>query len=529
MHAAEKSAPVGRSMIGVHLTPPAWVEWLITRMNVLDAWLSGAAVLDPTCGDGRFLLSLIRGGVARGIAPDRLPLGRLFGIEREGRFRNMFLRRVEEEFGVDFPGHNFVTADLFFSRHHPSADILVGNPPWRNFVDLPGRYKERLKPLFAEYGLISTKRSLLLGGSRIDIAALVLAKAIRDHLRPGGRAYFFLPLSLFFNEGAHEGFRRFDTGGVGYALEALYDFRSNRVFPGISTRYGIGCFRRDARTEYPVPCRCLMKGIWVQHWASPADGEGSALTVSPRREPHAGMRRIRIPLDAGSKPRQGVNTCGAAGTLIFSGYRRIDRRLARVSCEDFGEVRLPSRFLYPVIDREHFGQGRPAPRRHILLPYEERSGKPLTPDQVKNDRDLSAFFSQAADTLKGRKGTLIGRWIRRGEWWASLGVGRYCFTPFKLVWRSYGTSQLLPKIFGAHQGKAWQANQALHAYIPCRSLAQARALRARLMKDDVRRFLDSFRMSGTRSWAQPGKMAILFDLRPPAPPERGKRRSVTVR
>lgn len=498
--------------IGVHFTPREWVEWLLERMKVADAWLSGSTVLDPTCGDGRFLLALLRSARARGIGPEHLPVRRLFGIERVGAFRSVFLRSVREEFGIEFPEKNFVTADFLFGDAHPPADILVGNPPWKNFVDLPEGYKERLKPLFFEYGLIGRKRALLLGGSRIDIAALVVARAMREYLRPDGKAYFFLPLSLFFNEGAHQAFRHFDAGGSEFALETLYDFGKTRIFPGIATRYGIACFRRDVRTTYPVPYYDLAGRKWLPRWAAPSGDIGSALSVRVRRHGRGTVPALRMPLDAESKPRQGVNTCGANGTLIFSDYRQMPGGFALVSCGDIGEVMLPSKYLYPLIDRAHFGAGRLQPSRFVLLPYDEKSGKPLTGEEITKEETLSTFLRRAARRLKRRRGTLIGQWIRHGEWWASLGVGSYAFAPFKVVWRSYGATEFRPRIFGAFDGKPWQANQALHAYIPCRSHSQARILRARLMRADVKRFLESFRMGGTRSWAQPGRMSMLFDF-----------------
>ena len=42
-------------------------------------------------------------------------------------------------------------------------DILVGNPPWANFSDLPTAYKEHLKPFFVQEGLVPNRKQILLG------------------------------------------------------------------------------------------------------------------------------------------------------------------------------------------------------------------------------------------------------------------------------------------------------------------------------------------------------------------------------
>ena len=89
------------------------------------------------------------------------------------------------------------------------------------------------------------RRRLLLGGSRVDVAALVVVKAIADHLRPDGIAAFFLPLSLLTGDGAHAGFRRYGTAGVPFAVRRSFDFAGMPLFPGVATRYGTVLFQRD--------------------------------------------------------------------------------------------------------------------------------------------------------------------------------------------------------------------------------------------------------------------------------------------
>jgi len=245
-------------------------------------------------------------------------------------------------------------------------------------TDLPDNYKERLKPLFLQYSLVMDRRDLLLGGSRIDLAALVIAKSIRDHLSEHGSAFFYIPLSLLLNEGAHAGFRRFQTGGVGFALRKLYDFEGVEVFPGIATRYGAAHFQRDAVTSYPVPCLAFDNSRWRRHWAAPLFERSGALSVFRERSAMRMVQRSRIPLHKDSRPRQGVNTCGANGVLIFSNYRPFSNRMVDVDSEKFGRVRLPSKFLYPLLEKEQFDDPRIPPRRYILLAHEPIGGRPLT-------------------------------------------------------------------------------------------------------------------------------------------------------
>src|ERR1700704_6151085 len=64
-------------------TPRKWAGWLAGCGGILDAWLAGGTVLDPTCGRVDLLLGLLAAAIGRGQTPRELPIERLFGIERE--------------------------------------------------------------------------------------------------------------------------------------------------------------------------------------------------------------------------------------------------------------------------------------------------------------------------------------------------------------------------------------------------------------------------------------------------------------
>lgn len=509
-----KLSPSSRCGIGVVFTPAKWTSWLVRRNKIVDAWVTGKSVLDPTCGEGEFLFSIVQEGLQRGFDITELPIANLFGIERDGSHLEKFARRFRDQFGIDFPKENLLCCDLLLDNPHVKADLLVGNPPWQNFTDLPDEYKKRIKPLFLRYALVRDSRDLLLGCSRIDIAALIISKAIKDHLETGGSAFFFLPLSLLLNEGAHAGFRRFDINGVKFAVTEFFDFDGVEVFTGVATRYGAAHFKRDADTRFPIPCYTLTNSRWRRSWAGPVFDKSGPMSIVEERSSMKLIVKSKVVLRCDSKPRQGVNTCGANGVLLFSNYRQLDDRLAEIISKDFGAVRLPSRFLYPLLDKANFADPDLAPRRFVLLPYDRVSGKPLNLHDVRQHPELWSYLQRASSFLKSRKGNLIGTWIKRGQWWASLGVGSYCFTSHKVAWLAYGQSKFEPRIFGSYEGRQWQGNQALHAYIPARTRDEAENILRLLSRDEVNLYLQSFKMNGTRSWAQPGKVSRLFDFIP---------------
>jgi SAM-dependent methyltransferase len=140
----ERDAAVRRKRLGAWYTPPPLVEAVVR-----EAVFPGArSVLDPACGDGRFL--------------------RATGLP--------------EQIGVDIdPSTPFVHDDSL-ARDWGSAqfDVVVGNPPFLN----------QLSSLTTRGG-----RSKFGGGPYADSAAEFLALAVRL-ARPGGRVGFVLPQSL---------------------------------------------------------------------------------------------------------------------------------------------------------------------------------------------------------------------------------------------------------------------------------------------------------------------------------------------
>ena len=190
-----------KRQIGQVFTPLKWAEWLINRWGVFDAWLDGAHVCDPTAGQGAFALAMLHIARQKGVPITRERLSRLTLIEIVPSHLERFREDIKREFGVDVPASQVFCQDVITEDHPRKYDILVGNPPWANFSALPTAYKERLKPFFLQEGLVPDRKKMLLGASRIDIAALVLKVVLGRLLKENGTGYFYIPTSLFFGDG----------------------------------------------------------------------------------------------------------------------------------------------------------------------------------------------------------------------------------------------------------------------------------------------------------------------------------------
>ena len=483
---------------GVVFTPKTLADFIVKRFGIYERWLEGASVCDPTAGDGAFINALVHEALRNRVSLTRELLSRLFYVERNDLFARAFVNRFRTGYKIEFPEGNIFVCDVVTETPDLRVDILLGNPPWVNFADLDDQYKQKLKPFFFSSGLVLMPQALLLGSSRMDVAALVIAQSINALLSDHGHAVFLVPLSVFLNEGAHAGFRHYRLPrGKSYAVREIYDFADHALFEGANTRFGIALFERDEKPSYPIPYHVLEGSDWKRNYAKPFPNAFSALSVHASPDGLASLgSHGRIVLREDQKPRQGINTCGANKIFVF---------------EERPEF-LPHDLVYPLLTKDCFQGGDlvSEPTRFIFVPHDHSIGKPLD-HRTLADHFPSAwsYLQEHRQDLSQRKGSLIGSWIKRGFWWACLGVGPYSFSPFKVVWEALGRSEFQPIIAGDADGSQWQGNQALHAYVPCRDREEAEAVRCQLQQPFVEQYLLSCRMGGTRNWAQPGRLKNL--------------------
>lgn len=481
--------------IGRVFTPSVWAEWLIARWGIFDAWIDGASVCDPTAGQGVFALALFRIAESRGIDISTELLSRLTLIDIHPPHLKTFRETALDEFKIDFPLSQLLTLDVTSIVSSAQYDILIGNPPWGNFANLPEFYKNKIRSRFVLEGLVPDRRRALLGVSRVDIASLITKIALGRMLREGGIGCFFLPLSLFSGDDAHKGFRDYVANRRHFSVEEVYEFTETKVFKGISTAYCSAKFRMDVRHEFPVRYFREINRRWTEHRAIPLDIRSDQWRILRQEDAGYPIRSFGINLSSRQKPRQGVNACGASAIFIFENK----------------PLYLPGKFIFPLATKEIWNVQDMTPRRWILLPYNVNTGKHLSRSDIEEYPDLMRYLVQAKDELEQRKGILIQSFVNKGLWWSLLGVGPYSFAPYKVMWEAYGKHHFRPAILGSHDGQVWQANQAMHAYIPCWSESDAMRIGSVLRQTEISNILRQINGAGKRNWAQPGKIKkILF-------------------
>ena len=490
------------SNFGVVYTPRKWAEWALVETGIFERWLLGDTVVDPTVGDGSFILSLLNLASEKKVNISKKMISNLFGFDLKQSGIDSILREAKEQFEVSLLEENFVCTDVAITKFTRKFDCIIGNPPWVSFAKLPAEYKETLKARFIEYGLTNTSNTLLLGSSRVDLAALIVNVAIADLAKDSSTIAFFLPGSMFYGGSAHAAFRNFEVKSEPYELVKIFDFGMEPIFNS-STKHGTSFvfaeFKKNYQNGKLLERRLDAEGRWLS-----LDPNNGNISLSVDRGTKT-VKRYKLPLSA--KPRQGVNTGGQNstffGTIVegdlkseFLTFMNLDNEV----------VVIESKWVFPLIMRQNIKDGLVEPLRYVILCHDPVNGKPISHDEMKKYPKTLRYFESHSTKLLARKGVMLNARNKNGEFWGLLGVGSYSFQPFKVVWLSAGEKELKPKLFDSWQGKSWQSNQSMQAFCPAHSKEEAREIASVL--EAISSEIDPrlLGMPGTLSWGQPGKM-----------------------
>jgi hypothetical protein len=197
-------------------------DLLETAMNEATASLSQAVfmtALDAVCGPG--------GSQTFGLDGQDWEDAREVAIELHDRIRRLkdtdrngvWARIIESSF-----------APLFAGRF----DVVVGNPPWLSWSNLPVEWREHTAVAWKRYGLWRIPR---LSGQRAprnlastDMAALVFAVALDRYVAEGGIVALLMPQAIVTGDPGHRAFRQFRLRPIAHdAVPEPVDIRFSPV------------------------------------------------------------------------------------------------------------------------------------------------------------------------------------------------------------------------------------------------------------------------------------------------------------
>jgi methylase of polypeptide subunit release factors len=138
-------------------------------------------------------------------------------------------------------------------------DLIVGNPPWIDWKNLPAGYRERIKLICIDRHLFSGDG--MTGGINLNICALISNVTAQNWLKEDGILSFLMPQSLIFQQ-TYEGFRNFKLNDNDKLyFQELYDWtKSGHPFNPVQHKFLTYFFSRKA-TDYKkgIPLKYYIK------------------------------------------------------------------------------------------------------------------------------------------------------------------------------------------------------------------------------------------------------------------------------
>jgi hypothetical protein len=131
---------------------------------------------------------------------------------------------------------------LAFMRADGQVDVLVGNPPWLAYRNMPDQIQ-------ASYRLLAKARGLWAGGkvaTNQDLSDLFVARAVEQYLKPGGHFSFVMPFAVLSRR-QFAGFRTGDWTSQGGGITAVRFEEPEE-------------FARVKPAMFPVPS-CVVSGV----------------------------------------------------------------------------------------------------------------------------------------------------------------------------------------------------------------------------------------------------------------------------
>ncbi len=186
-------------------------------------------------------------------------LGKLNAKERVPHLIRMIMELSAQLVRLEKRGWNGIWARIITNFLTTATlerfDIIVGNPPWIDWKNLPEGYRDKIKSLCIDRGLFSGDGRT--GGINLNVCALISHVCISNWLKDDGRLAFLMPKELAVQQ-SYQGWRRLagkerrsfhlfvDWSGVGHPFDPVKeDFMT----------YVIGKWRKGYTVSVVKPVR----------------------------------------------------------------------------------------------------------------------------------------------------------------------------------------------------------------------------------------------------------------------------------
>lgn len=364
-----------------------------------------------------------------------------------------------------------IVRNFFWSAVAGQFDLVVGNPPWVRWSNLPELYRNRIKPTCEQYTIFS--ETPYHGGNELDISGMITYTVADKWLKPNG-ALVFVITQTHFQSPSSQGFRSFRINDdFNLVPECVDDLKLLKPFPKVANKTAIMRLRKvnnDIAASYPVPYRvwekttgasasipehltktAVLARVNQKLWeANPVNGGNSPWAVLPLGR-FADMTNLQGQSDWISG-RKGV-TADLNGVYMVrivaenskTGLVQVETR-PEAGKTDIGPARrfwIEPDLLYPLLKGAadfsaceiHIRE-----KLYILVPNKGINGANYraAEDEISGLKQTKKFLSHFKPLLEKRSTYRLRQ--KGAPYYAVYNSGTYTFAPYKVVWAELSTT-----------------------------------------------------------------------------------------
>ena len=364
-----------------------------------------------------------------------------------------------------------IVRNFFWSAVAGQFDLVVGNPPWVRWSNLPELYRNRIKPTCEQYTIFS--ETPYHGGNELDISGMITYTVADKWLKPDG-ALVFVITQTHFQSPSSQGFRSFRINeDFNLIPECVDDLKLLKPFPKVANKTAIMRLRKVTKNigaSYPVPYRVWEKAVGASAsipenltksavlsrvsqklWeANPVNGGNSPWAILPLGR-FADMTNLQGQSDWISG-RKGV-TADLNGVYMVrivdenskTGLVQVETR-PEAGKTDIGPTRrfwIEPDLLYPLLKGAsdfsaceiHIRE-----RLYILVPNKGINAADYRAAEVEVSRlkQTKKFLSHYKPLLEKRSTYRLRQ--TGAPYYAVYNSGTYTFAPYKVVWAELSTT-----------------------------------------------------------------------------------------
>jgi methylase of polypeptide subunit release factors len=406
-------------LFGQVYTPDFIVYKILDDVCYNSPEILGKSIIDPACGDGRFLIEVVKRIIDYSPENDlKKNLQCVFGWDIDTEAIDLCVSNLNyliKDKGFDIHWNIHVTnaikkyekQDLFTFKDSQRFDFIVGNPPYIRIQHLDLEQRTYIQN---NYDFCKS------GSTDIYIAFYELCINL---LSENGTCGLITPNTFLFTETARPLRQYFVTNKN---LQQITNYGDIQLFDDATTYSAIIIFNKKRNKQF-----LFQKALTVTSF------EEKFTDFSELKEPFWQLSTVQTGNFKGKKLKEICNIHVGITTLCDSAYifsiEEIDDNYALASTKFKGKVKLEKGILKPIIKGSKLKSSDEKIKEYVLFPYKRIEGKAT----IIPENELKEYYPLAYNYLLSVKTELDKR--DNG-------------TPNPVTWYAFGRSQGLDTSFG---------------------------------------------------------------------------------